>query len=196
MDDGPQPSSMVHRPSSDADALSLLADAHRQISDLLREMPPVAAPELGRLGLVGALRRVVDQELGSAFDGVTWEVAPEAERKAQEMPSLPAEVVFYAAREAIRNAARYGRDDASRRPLRLRVAVAWHGGLDVLVEDDGVGLGAHAHHAGRENGSNGGSGQGLALHSTMMAVVGGSLATESMPGKYTRVALKLPEGSW
>jgi len=38
-----------------------------------------------------------------------------------------------------------------------------------------------------------GGGQGLILHSTMMAVVGGSLALESAPGLPTRVALYLPE---
>ena len=35
-------------------------------------------------------------------------------------------------------------------------------------------------------------GQGLALHSTLMAVVGGTLSAESLPGKYTRVKLTLP----
>jgi nitrogen-specific signal transduction histidine kinase len=46
---------------------------------------------------------------------------------------------------------------------------------------------------------NGGSGGGLALHSTLMAVVGGTLSTESVPGDYTRVSLVLPldgERNW
>ena len=34
-----------------------------------------------------------------------------------------------------------------------------------------------------------GNGQGLALHSTLMAVVGGSLALETLPGQGTRVVL-------
>ena len=37
-----------------------------------------------------------------------------------------------------------------------------------------------------------GGGNGLALHSTMMAVVGGTLAVESEVGSYTRVILTLP----
>jgi hypothetical protein len=32
----------------------------------------------------------------------------------------------------------------------------------------------------------------LALHTTMMAVVGGSLTSESVPGAYTRIRLSLP----
>jgi signal transduction histidine kinase len=190
----------THLDGASPDAVSLLADAHRQISDLLHEMPTTASPEVARLGLIGALRQAVDDELGSAFDGVTWQIEPEAEHKAQAIPSLTAEVLFYAAREAIRNAARYGRDGDATHPLHLRVGIAWrdpsafsmaagHGSLEILIEDDGVGLGAGGQ-------ANAGSGQGLALHSTMMAVVGGSLAVESAPGAHTRVLLTLPQGTW
>ena len=58
------------------------AMSHRQISDLLHALPPAAGPAVARLGLVGALRQAVDDELGSAFDGVTWHIAPEAEQAA------------------------------------------------------------------------------------------------------------------
>jgi hypothetical protein len=34
-----------------------------------------------------------------------------------------------------------------------------------------------------------GSGQGLVLHSTLMAVIGGSLTIETKAGEYTRVIL-------
>jgi signal transduction histidine kinase len=98
-------------------------------------------------------------------------------------------VLFYAAREAMRNAARYGRGGDAARLLHLGLEVAWRDGLEITVEDDGVGLGV-------AEDSDAGSGQGLALHSTMMAVVGGTLAVESVPGAYTRVALTLPQGTW
>jgi signal transduction histidine kinase len=170
------------------DTLGLLADAHRRISDLLHEMP-ATTPAVSRLGLVRALQRTVESELGTAFDRVDWDVEPAAEREAQRLPSLTAEVIFYAAREAMRNAARHGRPDDTARPLQLKVALKWQEGLDVLIEDDGVGL--------QTSGTSGdGSGQGLALHSTMMAVVGGSLAIESERGTYTRVTLALPAHSY
>jgi signal transduction histidine kinase len=120
---------------------------------------------------------------------VSWQIEPEAERRAQTIPALTAEVLFYAAREAIRNAARHGRHPDAARPLHLCIGATWHDGLEILIEDDGMGLGA-------AEGANGGSGQGLALHSTMMAVVGGALAVESMPGAYTRVRLTLPQETW
>jgi signal transduction histidine kinase len=181
--------SMSSNPAN-AEAITLLAEVHRQISDLLREMPPATTPEVARLGLIGALRRMVDDELRQDFDAVTWEVEPEAERKAQSLPPVTAEVLFYAAREAIRNAARYGRDSKANesRPLHLRVAALWQDGLKISIEDDGVGLGA------ADQSKEGG--HGLALHSTMLAVVGGFLALESRPDAFTRVSLTLPVGMW
>lgn len=174
-----------------SEAITLLAEVHRQISDLLREMPPATTPEVARLGLIGALRRTVDDELGQAFDAVTWEVEPEAERKAQSLPPVAAEVLFYAAREAIRNAARHGRDSKANesRPLHLRVAAQWQDGLKISIEDDGVGLEA-------ADQSKEGGGHGLALHSTLLAVVGGTLTVESRVGAYTRISLALPQGTW
>jgi two-component sensor histidine kinase len=239
---------------SSSEVVALLGDVHRQLSDLLREMPTNAAPELARLGLIDALRQTVEDELANAFDDVTWEVQPEAEHQAQAIPPLTVEVLFYAAREAVRNAARYGRGGDGTRPLCLRVGIVWHdpstgsghgpstgslasapqvqagrdpltgslasapqvqagrglstgslvsapqaqagqspstswlGELEIVIEDDGVGLKS-------EEEVGGGGGQGLALHSTMMAVVGGALAVESVPDTFTRVSLTLPQGT-
>lgn len=175
-------------PSAPPEAISTLASAHKEISDLLREMPTAGMPEVSRMGVVGALQRTVEEEFAEAFDAVTWEVDPEASGKAHSVPSMTAEVLYYAAREAIRNAARHGRSGDTSRPLHLNVKARWQNGLEMLVEDDGVGLGA----AGNGN-SHAGSGQGLALHSTLMAVVGGSLAVESVPGRGTRIHLAVPQ---
>jgi signal transduction histidine kinase len=169
--------------STEDSAISLLADAHRQISDLLHEMPTVTSPEVTRLGLVDALHRTVQNDLAPAFDVVSWEIAPNVSSHVERIPSLTAEVIFYAAREAIRNAARHGRDATSDRPFTLRVSMEWLHGLQMVIEDNGVGLG---------DGSNRNGGQGLALHNTMMAVIGGTLSAESVPGQFTRVSLCLP----
>ena len=104
------------------------------------------------------------------------------------MPALITEVLFYAAREVIRNAARYGRGQDSGRVLRLLVEILWQDGLVIRVEDDGAGLEATAN-----TNDNGGSRQGLALHSTMMAVIGGTLSLESAPNHYTRITLTIPQ---
>jgi len=167
------------------EAIDLLAEVHHQISDLLRQIPSATAPELARLGLAGALQQALENELKDAFDEVTWQVSSAAEERLPGLPALSAEVIFYAAREAMRNAALHARPVSSSAPLHLRVTLDWQTGLLLSVEDDGVGLGTRA--------PSDGSGQGLALHSTLMAVIGGSLALESAPGEYTRVVLSLPE---
>jgi signal transduction histidine kinase len=170
-----------------AEAIKLLTDVHRRISDLLHAMP-AAAPDVARTGLVGALKHLINGELADAFDSVNWHIDPEAERRAGSIPPLTAEVVFYAAREAMRNAAKYGRGEeaGAQLPLRLNVAVVWSNGLKIAVEDNGVGVAASRGVDG------GGSGKGLALHSTLLAVVGGTLAVETLPGAGTRVVLSLP----
>jgi len=166
---------------------ALLTQAHRQIADLLREMPTAVVPEVARWGLVEALRRAVEEEFGQTFDQVAWDIEPQAEREARLLPPVIAEVLFCAAREAIRNAARHGRGQDASRPLHLRVGATWRDGLEIAIEDDGVGLGQAVTET---------SGQGLALHGTMMAVVGGTLTIESIPGTSTRVTLALPRAAW
>lgn len=170
------------------EAVSLLGEVHRDISNLLHAMPATAAPELARLGLVGALRRAIEGEFGDAFERVDWLVDPAAEQAAREAPALVSEVCFYAAREVVRNAARYGRDGDLARALNLRIDVAWRNGLELSIHDDGVGMGAATVAAQ-------GGGHGLGLHSTLMAVVGGTLTVASQPGAYTRVLLALPAGA-
>jgi len=158
-----------------------LSGIHHQIAELLRKSPSVTAPQVKEMGVLGALRRSVDEELGSAFDKIQWQVAPEVEEKCQALPLISAEVLFYAAREAIRNAAQHGR--ISIRPLRLSVATEVDSMSRIIIEDNGVGLGEGVEHP---------DGHGLALHCTMMALIGGSLIIESERGKYTRVVLSLP----
>jgi signal transduction histidine kinase len=171
------------------DAINLLTEVHREISDLLRELPPAITPQIARRGLVGALKEEVGSEFEQAFEGVTWEIEADAEPKAKTIPALTAEVIFYATREAVRNAARYGRNGDSARPLHLNIRVAWRDGLEIIVQDDGIGVSGSTP-------SDGGAGQGLALHGTMMAIVGGVLTMESAQGEYTRVALTLPQSSY
>ena len=187
--DGVQSNDVANLQSTIYNLQSQLADVHRQIANLLHAMPATAAPELARLGLIDALRQSIDGEFSSAFDGVSWQVDPAAAEAVRAVPALTAEVVFYAAREAVRNATRYGRNGEAARALHLKVAVAWRDGLELAIEDDGVGLGAVTIAAQ-------GGGHGLGLHGTLMSVVGGTLTAESEPGVFTRISLVIPAWDW
>ena len=57
--------------------------------------------------------------------------------------------------------------------------------LQIIIEDNGQGLPA-------QEGSTQNGGQGLALHSTMMAIIGGSMSIDSIAGEYTQVTLAFP----
>jgi signal transduction histidine kinase len=180
--------------------MALLAGVHREISDLLRDFPKMITPEVARLGVLGALKQTVQAEFGRSFDQVEWRFEPQAEVQVKRLVPLTAEVLYYAAREATRNAARHGRGnkDGEGALNLLITARCKTEGIEIMVEDNGVGLEATARDGTESEGDNGlnngrhSGGQGLALHSTMMAVVGGTLSTESVPGAYTRVWLSLP----
>jgi len=185
--------------TADNEALvTLLTGTHRQISDLLHALPAATAPEVERLGLLEALRRTVDQEYAASFDIVEWRVEEGIEEEMRQIPGLSAGVVYYAAREAVRNAARHGRGLGNGQPFALAISARRASGQDeilsygyeenelqIFIEDNGQGL------APQRNASDGG-GQGLALHSTMMAIIGGTLAVSSAAGEYTRVLLAIP----
>lgn len=170
---------------SAAAARQLLTEAHKQIASLLRDMPPAITPEVARLGPLGALEKALAHEFEGSFDRVSWDVPQDLREESRHMPAVAGETLFYAAREVLRNAARHGRGGGKGRSLHVRIrARNGEEGLLLEIEDNGVGLdesdGARA------------NGYGLALHSTMMAVVGGTLELDSAPGHYTRVRLQLP----
>jgi signal transduction histidine kinase len=146
-------------------------------------MPTSAAPEVARLGLIGALEQIVADEWARAFDAVEWQIENDAEQAARNLPTLTAETIFFATREAIRNAARYGRGEETTRALHLRITISTRDAFQIIVQDDGIGL-----HKASLQGEQG-AGQGLALHSAMLAVIGGTLALESSAG--TRVTIRL-----
>jgi signal transduction histidine kinase len=166
-------------------AAALLSDSHRLISDLLGEIPTVTTAEVARLGFIPVLRRSVEGEFAGAFDEVIWHIELAAGEQAARLPAVTAETLFYATREAVRNAARHGRGEGQAAPFRLQIALRREQALVVTVEDTGQGLDWPGNE--QETG-----GQGLALYSTMMAVVGGSLTVDSSPGRYTCVRLSLP----
>jgi signal transduction histidine kinase len=199
--------------------VSQLEEVHRRLSNLLSAIPATTAVEVRRLGFAGALRRLIEVEMGGAFDEVAWEIQPEGGGKFDEIPSLVTEVVFFAAREVVRNAARHGRQEGSQTPFCLAIDLRYQNGLWIKVEDNGAGFanetptlfsergsfdlvrehkdpGATVVPSNRTSPIDIRGGHGLALHRTMMAVIGGTLAVESAPGKYTRVTLEVPESAW
>jgi signal transduction histidine kinase len=163
-------------------ALQRLSEAHGQISALLRDLPAATTSNVEHLGPLAALRKAVEDESRQAFSSVTWAVDEEAERAVRSLPALKAETLYYAGRELVRNAARHARPE-DRGPLHLTILATYRSGrLCVTIQDNGTGplLGNPAR------------GHGLDLHTTLLAIVGGTLIVESLPQVGTRGILTLP----
>ena len=167
--------------------LQRLSGIHNRISNLLREAPIGASPEIRRLGLLEALRQVAHSDPTVEFDQVVWEEDPILETRLSLLPDSLAEVLYYATREAVRNASAHARRPGT--SLRVRIGLKWNDGLQIEVEDNGPGFVEEGTPPKK-------SGRGLSLHSAMMAVIGGSLRSESVPGVLTRVTLRLPWMAW
>ncbi|PKO22413.1 MAG: hypothetical protein CVU38_09555 [Chloroflexi bacterium HGW-Chloroflexi-1] len=166
-------------------AFEQLSDAHQEISNLLRDLPAATTPDIVRLGLMPALRKMVNAEFAPAFDSVAWQIEDGVEAQAARLSPLAAETLYYATRELVRNAAKYGRPKQGAAEFRLTIsAKAGADRLRLIIQDNGVGLGDVSE-----------GGQGLALHSTLMAIAGGSLSVESAPGQMTRAELVMPLGN-
>jgi signal transduction histidine kinase len=163
-------------------AADKLAEIHRQISSLLRELPAPLSPDLQSVGLLTALQHLVCADLAGLFDQVEYQQDDGVDAVASGLAPLAADVIYYACREAIRNAAQHAR---SAQPLHLHVTVSASGNFRVTIEDNGVGISA----ASAINHDS--TGQGLMLHSTLMAVIGGSLTVETKLDEFTRVILTI-----
>ncbi len=161
-----------------AQARDLLATAHRQTAALLRGLP--ARPPVRPSGhLLTDLRRLVEEEMASRFDTVHFAADDAAAVTAPMLRPLHAEVVFYAVRELARNAARHGHGAAA--PFTLTVTAVGGSELEIVVRDNGQPAPAVA----------GGAGQGLALHTAMLAVVGGGITLTQMRAGGSQAVLRI-----
>ena len=187
-------------------ALETLADVHRQIAELLASTQPAPARAANPCELTGALRGLVEGEFAHSFELVVWEGVPGCDPGNSAVPEtqgglfvdqVVGEVVLGAAREAIRNAAAHGRGDKAERPLHLQIVLEeqceQEPELALTIADNGVGIDAESS-SGVQSRSDTGSGNGLALHSTLLAMVGGYLTVTSPHMGGTVVRIVAPKG--
>jgi signal transduction histidine kinase len=151
-------------------AVEQLSQAHRKISSLVRDIPSPLPERLAQVGFLAALQGMVEREYPDIFKEVRWSLPDDPnriEQVCQQMDPTALEVVFYAVRELLRNAARYAGGKQGPSLVTLRISVESGEGLTVSVEDDGCGFMADPQTGSRGN--------GLRLHGAMLAAVGGTL---------------------
>lgn len=165
-----------------------LAETHRQIAELLTATQPAPACAPDPCNLINTLRNLVDTEFAHHFAEIHWHGAVTSTPTTPDsihVDALTGEVVVGAAREVIRNAALHGRGGKTDRPLRLDITLAVEANeLVLVIQDNGVGM-----TASRAAAPSGGSGSGLALHSTLLAMVGGYLTVDTLKAGGTSVKI-------
>ena len=166
------------------EATAALTQAHRRVSALVREMSNAVPTRLESEGLAAALHSALDHDFRDSFDRVEWRVDPAAVEQAKQLPLFASEVIFFAAQEAMRNAAKHGRGGEAQRPLHLDVSLQNGSGLTLIIGDNGVGRPIDPAH--------GEAGSGLRFHSAMLAVIGGTLSVEDRSGGGTQVRISIP----
>ncbi|HEY4720747.1 MAG TPA: ATP-binding protein, partial [Anaerolineae bacterium] len=180
--------SAVDREAQIGEASAALTQTHRRLSSLVREMSNAVPTRLESEGLAAALKSAIDHDFHDSFDRIEWQASPAASERARQLPFFASEVIFYAAQEAIRNAARHGRGSDANRKLNLSVTIECDPELRIVIGDDGVGVAAQ-----RKIEPSNGSGSGLLFHSTMLAVIGGALTVSDRLGGGTQVVINGPE---
>ncbi len=177
----------LNGPNGNPEAIQELTTAHQMIADLLAQMPGASIDPVERLGLTKALKKLANDEMANQFNGATFDFPADVEHELNHLPAQTAEIVYYAAREALRNSAKHGRGSNKNRPLNIAISGQQSAdGLQLIVQDDGVGVG----HSTQKLNPNG-AGQGLTLHSTMLAVMGGQLRVESEEDEGTQVVIEV-----
>lgn len=163
--------------------ITSISDAHKQISDLLRNNGNDSLIKVSKSGLIAALKDFIEKEMKNCFKEIIWDIDSEAENYLKNQSLTVNEVIFYAIREIIRNSAKYAVNNEDGLILKIKSAI--DNELKIIIEDNGQGINP-------DHKSESGSGQGLKLHSTMLAVIGGYIAIESEKNNFTRANIVLP----
>jgi two-component sensor histidine kinase len=166
--------------------LAELAGIHKDLAGMIREMPASPPGRVMQVGFQTAIQEMITREFPTAFSAIAWQVEDGFEIKLLERKETAREVLFYASREVIRNAAKYAHPvgDELVRPS-LTITCKAIPTLEVAIEDNGQGLPEPAIRGET------GRGQGLFIHHLMLTIAGGNLIRESKAGEFSRFRLSL-----
>jgi two-component sensor histidine kinase len=165
------------------DAINALTEVHQQIADLIYSAHTVA--NNAHPDIIKVIKETIHKEYSNEFTTILLHIPDNLSLK---VDALTHEATLGAIREVVRNAAIHGRGEKPDRPLNLNIEIRRDDELSIIILDDGVGLETRVPTESR----NGGSGGGLALHSTMLAIVGGYLLVEPGSDGGTQVTITVP----
>ena len=167
---------------SQKENVKLLTRVHQDIAELIRH--PIQSVEVinGEGELLSSLRAMINTEFSKSFDRINWEIVDDVIPLSD---SLVKEVLLGATHELVRNAAIHGRGNNDHE-LVLTVTVERNTNLYIKIMDNGVGLTEQTKNSQTR------SGNGLALHRALLAVIGGDCVVESIAPTGIRSTIILP----
>jgi two-component sensor histidine kinase len=166
------------------DIINNISQAHKKISNLLQNNGNDNLTKVSKSGLIIAIKDFIQKEMKNCFNKVDWDISNDSEDYLENQSITIKEVIFYAVREIIRNSAKYAKNEENNLILTIKSYID-DNDVKIVLEDNGQGINF-------EHKSESGSGQGLKIHSTMLAVIGGYISIESEKNNFTRVILVLP----
>lgn len=160
-----------------SEQIQLLTDLHKKVSGFLRELPDTSL-EIQRLGLIDALVRLTGSEFETSW--FEWEYDSILKENFPITKPEILEILFYACREAIRNAVRYSGEGNDK-----KVSVSFKKREGILIQIRNKILRKEA--SLLES-----AGQGLRIHSALLKVFGGYLTLEFLNTTDAVVEIFLP----
>ncbi len=166
-------------------AADQITNAHRQISDLLRNAPHPPPTAIAREGLFPALQSLAQHEADLLHATLLFDVSEKSIQAAGNLPADAMETVYYAVRECLRNIGKHTRP-LTGTDLQIRIRAEVDAMLRVYIENNGV-----PEEVDERDSVFGG--QGIALHNAMLAVFGGGMKLDRLDSGRARTVISLPE---
>ncbi len=168
----------------DGPAATQITEAHRLISNLLREAPPPPPSEIARSGLLPAIERLARSEADLMRAEFQVDMGDRAIKASSSLSQEEAETVYYAVRECLRNISKH-----VQAPGRVALKIFLKATVNEMLEISIRNNGDSKLTGSMETVS---TGEGIRLHNAMLAVFGGGIHLEQIPDGDTRVIIRLP----
>ncbi len=165
-------------------AAGQITEAHRLISNLLREAPPPPPSEIARSGLLPAVERLTRNEAELMKAELIVDMGDPVITAASTLSQEEAETLYYAVRECLRNISKHAQAPGPA-VLKIILKVSVNDMLEISIKNNGD-------QKTCESMDTASTGEGLRLHNAMLAVFGGGIHLEHLSNGDTRVIIRLP----
>jgi signal transduction histidine kinase len=165
-----------------------LESIHKRLSALLHNLPTTFSPEISRTSLIDAIKQLPELQPDGPFTEIRWIINADALACVDQLPIHVREVLYFAIRESIRNAAAHGQETSVHAGQSLELQLTKLHALEFSIKNSGGGVVMDRFIQRTKTGG----GIGLTIHHTMMAIIGGNLFLESVPGQLAKVTLRIP----